>query len=362
MHGNMDQILKGLPGGAQLISIDGSPVIVMKMQPTPGDVHVNTPLTQISVAYMQDSRNFIADRVFPNVPVAKQSDVYWTYDRGFFNRNEMAKRAPGTETKGIGYKVDATATYRCDVWGIHHDIADQVRANADSAIVPDRDATNLVSHQALIRKEVSWAAAYFTTGIWTTDITGVAGVPGAGQATQWSDANSTPIEDVRKGKRTVAESTGFEPNKLTLGRATYDNLLDHPDIVDRLKYGGQAAAGSGNPAKVSASALASLFEVEEILVMNSIQNTAAEGAANAHSFIGGKHALLSFSPAQPGLQTPSAGYTFSWTGYLGASEGGSRVSRFRMDHLRSDRVELEMAFDQRKIAADLGYFFSGIVA
>lgn len=349
-----------IAAGARIVSHDGKPVFVLKAQPTQSDVHINTPLTNLSVAFMQSPDNFVADKVFPNVPVAKQSDAYYIYDRGFFNRNEMDVRAAGTESKGIGYQL-SNDTYLCKVAAIHHDIHDQVRSNADSAISPDRDATSLISHQALIYKEALWASTFFTTSIWTTDITGVASSPGAGQALKWSDALSTPIEDIRLGKRTVAQSTGKEPNKLTLGRAVYDTLVDHPDIVDRIKYGGQSASGSGNPAMVAKAALQALFEIEEILVMNGIQNTAKEGQTNSHSFIGGSHALLSYSPPTAGLLVPSAGYTFSWNGYLGASDGGARVSRFRMEQLKSDRVELEVAFQQKKISADLGYFFSGIV-
>jgi hypothetical protein len=60
--------------------------------------------------------------------------------------------------------------------------------------------------------------------------------------------------------------------------------------------------------------------------------------------------------------TPSAGYTFAWNGYMGAAGAGQRVSRFRMDHLRSDRIELEMSFDQKLVSADLGFFWDAIVA
>jgi hypothetical protein len=102
--------------------------------------------------------------------------------------------------------------------------------------------------------------------------------------------------------------------------------------------------------------------VDEVLVMDAIENTAAEGAANVHAFIGGKHALLLYAPASPGLMTPSAGYTFTWQGLLGGGVLGSRISRFRMEHLKSDRLEIEQAFAQKKVAADLGYFFSGAVA
>ena len=57
---------------------------------------------------MQEAGNFVADQVFPNIPVSMQSDRYYTYDRGYFNRDEMQERAPGTESAGSGYEVDNT--------------------------------------------------------------------------------------------------------------------------------------------------------------------------------------------------------------------------------------------------------------
>jgi hypothetical protein len=59
---------------------------------------------------------------------------------------------------------------------------------------------------------------------------------------------------------------------------------------------------------------------------------------------------------------PSAGYTFSWTGLLGSGAEGGRISKFRMEHLKADRIELEQAFDLKLVAADLGYFFNTVVA
>lgn len=327
-------------------------------QPTRSDVHVNRPLTNISIAFMQDEAGFIADRVFPNIPVAKQSDRYFTYDRGYFNRDQMEQRAPSTESAGVNYTIDSTPTYFCNVWALHKDIDDQVRSNADSPIQLDTEATRLLTHQFLIRRERLWAANYFVTSAWTSEISGVANSsPGASEFERWDRAGSDPIEKIRRGKRVVQELTGFRPNKLTLGRPVFDALLDHPDIVGRLDRG-----QTTGPAIVQREALAALFELDEVLVMDAIYNSAQEGASNSHSFIGGKNALLTYSPASPGLMTPSAGYTFSWTGYLAANNAGSRIMRFRMDHLKSDRIEIEAAFDLKKIAADLGYFFLDAVS
>jgi hypothetical protein len=44
--------------------------------PTQADLHVNVPLTNVSIAYIQKADAFIATKVFPKVPVSKQSDLY----------------------------------------------------------------------------------------------------------------------------------------------------------------------------------------------------------------------------------------------------------------------------------------------
>ena len=326
------------------------------IQPGLSDVHVDRPLTNVSVAFIQSAEGFVADRVFPRVPVSKKTDKYFRYDRSYFARDEMQQRAPGTESAGMTYKLD-TDSYSCDLWALHVNVSDQQRANADNPLQPDREATELLTQQALIRRERSWAAAFFTTSVWTNQLTGVAGAPGGGQFQQWDQSASTPIEDIRTAKRSVHQSTGFRPNKLVIGRAVYDKLLDHPDLVGRVDRGQTTGA-----AMVMRQTLAALFELDEVLVMDGIENTAKEGASASYSFIGGKHALLVYAPPAPSLMIPSAGYTFVWSGLLGAGALGSRIKRFRMEHLASDRIEIENAFDQKLVSADLGAFFSGAVA
>lgn len=326
------------------------------MNPTQHDVHVNRPLTNISVAFMQDREGFVADQVFPNIPVAKQSDSFWTYDAGYFNRDEMEKRADASESAGGHYKVN-TDNYFAEVYAFHHDIGDQRRGNSDAPLMPDREATELVSMKALLKREILWASTYFTTGVWTTDLDGVDATPGAGQFLQWDDANSTPIEDIRAYRTAQMLLTGFRPNTLVIGPQVHDALLDHPDIIDRVKYG----QTPGRPADISTTDLQQLFKIPRILVMEGIQNTAAEGATASNAFIGGKSALLCYAAPSPGLMTPTAGYSFSWTGLLGAGAMGGRIAKMRMPLKKADRVEIEMAMVHQKISADMGTFLATVV-
>jgi len=341
------------------------------VSPSRSDVHVNKPLTNISVAYFQDEASFVAGKVFPIIPVDKQSDAYFTYDRGDFNRDEMEARTPGTESAGGTYDI-GNSTYYAQKRAFHRDVPDDVRANADDPIDLDAEATRFVTQKALINRELQFAANYFTAGApgdtWTFDVDGVStGATAAASfdptnasnndVLQWNDSSSTPIEDIRKGRRYVQQATGFKPNTLTLGQAVYDALVDHPDIVGRIDRGQTQGA-----ARANLVTLADLFEVDQVLVMGAVYNSAKKGATDAHTFIGGKHALLTYAPRQPGLLTPSAGYTFAWKGQFGMTNQGFRVKKFRMDNLESDRIEIDSAYDLKKIAADLGYFFGGIVA
>jgi Phage major capsid protein E len=332
------------------------------MSYTNQSVHVDAVLTNISIAFMQNRANFIAGQVFPNVPVSKQSDRYYTFDRGDFNRDEAQQRAPGAESSGSSFNIDNTPTYFTPVWAWHHDVPWQTMVNADAVLNLTRAATEYVMQKLLIRKEVDWVGKYFAGSIWTNDWDGVSGTPTGSQVKHWSDqVDGDPIKNIRDGRRTIMESTGFEANTLVVGRAVYDALVDHPDIIDRVKYSG--GVGNTNPARVNATSLAQLFEVDRVLVSNSIRNTAADNLTNSHSFIAGKKALLCYAAPTPSLMAPSAGYTFSWTGYLDqGNEFGVAIKRIPMDLKESDRVEGGMAFDHKLVSADLGFFWDTIVA
>ena len=313
-------------------------------QPTVSDVHVDAILTNISVAYMQEADNFVASRAFPQIPVNKQSDKYFTYSQADFFRDQVQLRADGTPSAGTGYSL-STATYAAEVYALHKDIGDQVRQNADNPIDPDMDATRFLTQQMLIRQEIDWASNAFATGIWDTDRT-----PG----TLWSAAGSTPIADIETGKQTVMTATGYVPNTLIISYKAFSALVDNSDIVDRIKFTSQDS--------VTPDLLARVFNVDRCLIMSSVYNTAAEGATAAYSAVGDKDALLCYTPRNPGLMVPSAGYQMVWSGISAGLGTASAVSRFRLDELKADRIEIEAAWDTKIVSSALGYFFSNPVA
>lgn len=321
-------------------------------QPNASDVYVSSLLTNISIAYMQNANDFIADKVFPMINVDKQTGKFALLTKDDWFLDQAQERAPATESVGSGYRIDNTGTYDCTEYAIHKDIPDQVRANAAAPYNVDKEATMFITQRMLMRREIDFAEKFLTTSVWGKDYTGVAGTPSTNQFKQWNnELSSDPIGDIATGKQYIKSITGQEANVLVLSREVFDVLKRHPDIIDRIKYTGRDV-----PTTVL---MASLFEVEKVLVSNAVKNTAAERGTFAGSFIMSKSAMLCFAAPTPGILTPSAGYTFAWTGMGGA---GISISNIRMPLKKADRIEGSFTFDHKVTASDLGVFFTSAVA
>jgi len=330
---------------------------------TPNSVHIDQPLTNLTVAYMQSTDNFVADRVFPNVPVQSMTDKYYIYDRENFNRSgERKPLAPGTAPERVGMAI-STDSYSVKTFGMAHAFDFQTLANADDPLQLRSAAANQLQMLNMIDRELDWMSNYFATGIWDTEYTGVGSSPSAGEVIQWDDyTNSTPIVDVRNAKRAATLAAGgFTPNVMVVTRDVHDTLCDHPDILDRLNGG----ATTTNPALAEREELARIFAVDEYMVIDAIHNTAAEGAAESNAYVAEKKAALYYRPVAPGLMVPAAGYNFVWDALENSSGYGVNVLSFENDELARQGIAQELqviqAYDQKVVSSEMGVFFNTIL-
>ena len=322
---------------------------------TPSSVHLDQPLTNLTLAFAQDQANFIADKVFPVVGVERQSDKYYVYDRDNMNRTGDVKAlAPRTEVNRIGMSI-SNASYYADVFGLGMDFDQQTLANEDAALDIRSAGAQTLATRLMIHREEQFAANFFAASIWGSEST---------PTNLWSDyTNSTPIADVTNARRTMQlKSGGFKPNTMVVGKEVRDILINHPKILARLNGGATVA----NTALITDAKLAEIFEVENFYVMEAVKNDSVEGVAESNSFIGGKHALLVHGPKGAGLMTPAAGLTFAWNNVQGANNLGITVESFSDDALKrqqvAEHIQVKMAYDMKVTGADLGYFFDTVVA
>lgn len=313
-------------------------------QPDVGDVHVDALLTNMSIGYT--NKRYIASQIFPIVPVKKQSDIVPRYDKDYWFREQMKLRGPGAPVVTSGFTVDNTMTFFCNNYALGKEIPDEIRINTDAPYDMDRDASRWLTEMVQLKWEKDWVTDFFATSKWGTDYT---------ESAQWSDyAASDPIQDLRTMRSNILGKGGVPGNTLVTSNLVMDKLLDHPLLVERVKYTG------GN---VTEQMIAQLVRLDKVLVGDAIQAAALEGnATQTYSALWGKHALVLHVPPAPGIFTPTAGYTFVWAPLTGGGAAPWFVRRIRDDKRRKDVIEVHTYFDQKQIDADMGEIAASVIA
>ena len=305
-------------------------------------VHVDQALTEVSIAYR--NAQFVADAIFPVVPVTKQSNKYFIYSKDNFRMLDDSRR-PGSRANEIDWTL-STDTYFCEGHALAQALPDELRANADQAIDVDVDTTEMLTDLLYLQREVLVAAK-------ATDPSVVTQNAALSGNNQWSDyTNSDPIRAIEDQKATIQKQLGQLPNSLLVSYPVFKALRNHPTIIDRFKY---SQVGVVQP-----DHLKSVFNVDNFFVASAIKNTAPEGAADALDYIWGKSALLFYKPPVAGRRQVSLGYQFTWL--FGANTNGFLVKRYRDEGRTADVVEVQLYYDAKVVAPGAAFLWTSAVA
>jgi hypothetical protein len=305
-------------------------------------LHIDRPLSKISIGFVPT--DFIADQIYPVVPVVERSDKYYIFDRGDWFRVPNTLRATKEKPKRVEFAV-SSESYYANNYALAEEIAWEDRANADAALSLDMSTTEHLTGLLMTDWEKRLASQLTSTSNLGSSTT-LSGTD------QWSDfVNSDPVGDVTAGMQAIQGSTGKKANLAVMGQEVWNKLKDHPDILDRIKH---TQRGIATP-----DIVAQVFQVDKLLIGAAIENTGTEGLADSMSYIWGKNVLLAHTPASAGLRTASLGYAFRWKP---AGFGDMTVIRNRDEERRVDILSVEYFQDEKITASELGYLIADTIA
>lgn len=272
-----------------------------------GGSKVDVPLSSLMLRSFESGAGqggegqYIGMNLFPSVPVAKQSDMYYVMDKDAWLRVPDTLRAPKTPAKVGEWKVSSDR-YFCDNYAFRTDYALETVANADAAIRVREGSTMFVTETLMRAREIRIANQ-------VSSISNVgSGVALTGTA-KWSNSASDPISDVLSGTAFIRNSTGILPNVMIMDYDTAALLRIHPVLRDYVKY--TAGPTPGNAA-LSDQQLANIFKIPRIMIGTGIYNAGKEGAAGSLQNIWGNVAILAHIAPAAGLMTATAGLSFQW--------------------------------------------------
>jgi len=261
------------------------------MKPTLQDIRFDPILSNLSVAYKNEA--YIAEQICPVVKVKTATGKYFSYDTAKFRR-VISLRGMGASAKEVDYGVSQSTAYVIKEHALKQIVPDELVEQAPRPLDPEMDATENVTERILVEKEYDLATYMKNTSNLTNNTT-LSGTD------QWSDyTNSDPIGDIKTGKAAIHSKIFRDPNVLVLGKQVYDKLLDHPDIIDRIKY---SALGAATP-----DLLARIFDIPKVIVAAAGYESANEGQTSSMAYIWGKYAWLLYVAPRPTTRSLTFGY------------------------------------------------------
>lgn len=312
--------------------------------PTVSQVHIQTALTDLSIAYLQEKPP-ISDRVFPRVSVSKKSDAFFIWNKGQMWRSNVQGRAPGTKFARTSITL-GKEYFNCEQYALEYQIPDEVIANQDDAIDVENAGTEWLTDQLNLKKDLTFANDFFKAGIWTVGTVGTA----------WDNVSSgTPLTAIRSGVRSIRQALGASANHRIIGLGgvkILDALISSNQILERSK--GVVVQSQ----QALESMLAPILGLDELIISDREVNTAKEGETPAYAPVFDNDFLLLARPITPGRMTPSAGYTFAWDE---DGKGDMYVEQWRDESVKSDILRGVMHYDQVVTGPELGVFYENPV-
>ena len=313
--------------------------------PTTSQIHLTSRLSNLGLLYSNSLIGpMIGQQILPMVPVSKTTDTYTVFDKedrftipdtALGNRSNARRVTWGT----------STATYTAVNNGLEDLITDQDFSNQDELFNLSTDTMENLIDIITLGYEKRVADLVFSSATITQGVT-LSGTD------QWNDyTNSDPLQDIQ----TAINGTFIPANTVAMGQEVFEQLLNHPDMVERFIRNGSLAN--------NAAIMAEIFDVDEVLVGKAKYNTANIGATPVYARVWGKHFLAFYKRPAPTRRTISLGYTFSFS--TTGNAGGLIVSRRRDDAIGltgGEIIKVAQSTDEVVVAADVGYLITNAVA
>jgi len=298
---------------------------------------VDPILTNVAIAYENDE--YVAEKLFPTLKVAKQSGQHFVYDQGRFRTSKNhGIRAAGGASEEVKHSLTTGLTYYCEDHAKKEFVTDEdVANNVQTGNDPFADATENVRELQMVDREVELTTLLTTAGSYAS-----AHKVTLSGTSLWSDySNSDPIGDIRTGKTAIHADIFKEPNKLVISRGIFDKIVDHPDFLERIKY--------SQVGVTTEQIIARILGVDEVIVAKAGKNTATEGQTDDMGYIWGNFALLAYVDPNPRPKYITLGLNYQWKNKIvqrlrGTNEEDRRGAFVRVgDDYRDDKLVSALA-------------------
>lgn len=294
--------------------------------PQPNQGYVDPVLSNLSVDYQNTS--FLSEKIFPVFFVDKPTGIYFEYDKSKFRPNSDL-RAPGQRANKVDYAFTQKTYGPIIEHALETDLLDETENLQDAPLNNYEDATENLTNELAIRKEIDCFDILNTVGNFssTTTIT-------AADDKFSAYGTADVIARIKGMVDRVKKATLKQSNEMTvlMGYDVLRTLEEHPQFMERIKYSQKGV--------MTVDILKELLGVKEILVSEAEKNTSKEGQTDVLDYIASDNVWVIYINPRVAKKTVTYGLTLRMT--RGLAGKGLPVSKGGLPRLvKTQRFELE---------------------
>jgi len=279
-----------------------------------------------------DRRGFVGLQILPPRIVSADRGEFAVVPLEQLLKSRATDRAPMAGYNRDSFKWEMRA-FRTSEHGVE-EVLDDAQTAAFRDVLDQEAVASQRAIDAVARAlEVEIASTLFDPTVWT----------GSSLTTSleigWNDEGATPIEDIEAARQKIILGCGLVPNTLVVTRMQFHALKNSDQVVDRVKYSGHT-----DPARITPAAVASVLDLDRIVIANAQTNVAAEGQeASLIPAWSDQYSMLCRTATGDDPAEPSLGRVFMWAGdsfggQAGGGEAGVILESYREEARRGDII------------------------
>lgn len=266
---------------------------------TPGSVHVNKLLTNLSVGYRNDE--YIGLRILPIIPVGLRSDSFVKWDkRNLLNAPSdlLSERANANEiTVGA-----STGNYSLKDYGLKRHVDNETLKNSDDPFKDFLDNVETINEMISLKREIRIAAIVTATANYSGNTSSLAGSEWNATSSAGIYTGGAPVNNIRTAWASTWSGYGRTKKVMASDLETFNVLSNHAQI--------RGLFGLNDSGLATQQQIARYFGADEYLVTEARYDSANIGQTASYSRIWGKFFWMGRVAASPSRQIAAFGTTF----------------------------------------------------
>ena len=333
---------------------------IIKNFATPSVSQITVPVANPNLTIQYRPDDFIAERVFPTLPLTSPSQKILKYSKAnmFRLNSQELFRAEGAETKIFNWEIETQLVNPRQISAGESVPVEMIDVEGMPGQLPTNSIIDAVQHATIMVDEFKEKLVSDTiySNVWLDGTSGGSVVSaGNGGWAMDTTANSF-IKDVFAAKYQIYAATGKRPNVLVIDLETFYAQQFNPIVADKIKYTQKAVT--------TQEILAELLQLDEVIVGSTPYTATGENKRNKTPVMsniwapsGHGNAFL-FRREVPGLRVLTAGLQFRlpYRGSLRFVEGFYDYPRRQYVYTVTEQIEVA------PVALDMGWAFTRTVS